>query len=241
MNDKDARRLGKLVGDLSSDPGYATGARKFPRPVSLDDAVTIANGLQSEVDGGVEARAAAVTANGDVIACTRGCNGCCEEPIMVFRPEAVQVARWLDRPENAEVRDAFLAAYPAWKQRTGDTSARLSELFDGDADRYLEVHVAGWAKGVMCAFNRNGDCSVYPVRPITCRNGHALTTSERCRAPTPAPAVRATFVPLDDFIERTRWLLAAAHNAIGGGPKGRVEALCDVVHELLMKSRGKRK
>ena len=53
---------------------------------------------------------------------------------MIFRPEAVQVARWLEQPEHAAAREAFLAAYPDWKQRVGDTPAKLSALFsDGES------------------------------------------------------------------------------------------------------------
>ena len=232
VDDQDATRLRKLVNDLASDPGYATGRRKFPRRVSLDDAATIAAGLQDEVDIGVEARAAAIAAQGMVLACKRGCTGCCEEPIMIFRPEAALVAGWLELPENAAVRDAFRVAYPDWKQRAGDTPAKLSALFTGNPGPYVQAHIAGWTKGVMCAFNRDGDCTIYPVRPIACRGGHALNTSEYCTGAAQKPAARATFVPLDQFIARTRKLLAAAHNA-AGGPKGRVEALCNAVYELL--------
>jgi Fe-S-cluster containining protein len=231
MDDKRAARLGKLVGELASDPAYATGARRFPRRVSVDDAVAIAAALHGEVDTGVEARAAAIAAQGFVLACERGCTGCCEEPIMVHRPEANQVARWLEQPEHAAAREAFLAAYPDWKQRSGDTPAKLSAL-SSDPAAYLEAHVEGWTKRVMCAFNQGGDCTIYPVRPISCRNGHALDTSEYCHSPAARPAKRAAFVPLDQFIARTRRLLAATHNAVGA-PPGRVEALCDAVHDLL--------
>lgn len=233
MDDQDAARLDKLVKLLASDPAYATGMRRVPRRVSLEDASAIAAGLQAEVDTGVEARAKAIAAQGMVLACKRGCTGCCEEPVMIFRPEAVQVARWLDQPDNAAAREAFLAAYPDWKARVGDTPATLSALFaEGDQARYMAAHVEGWSRGVLCAFNRGGDCVIYPVRPINCRGGHALTTSEYCSGAATRPAARAAFVPLDQFIARTRKLLAAAHHAIGG-PKGRVEALCEVVHELL--------
>jgi Fe-S-cluster containining protein len=237
VDDKDVIRLRKLVNDLASDVRYATGERKFPRRVSMVDAVTIASGLQDEVDIGVEARTGAIAAQGLVLACKRGCTGCCEEPIMIFRPEAVQVARWLDQPENAAAREAFCAAYPDWKQRVGDTPARLSALFsDGESAPYVEAHVEGWKKGVLCAFNRGGDCTIYPVRPIPCRGGHALNTSEYCSGASTRPAARAAFVPLDQFIARTRKLLAATHNAMGG-PRGRVEALCDVVHDMLTRRR----
>jgi Fe-S-cluster containining protein len=230
--DDDGARLDQLVGELASNPGYATGEARFPRRVSLDEAAGIAGKLQDEVDRGVEQRAAMIAARGWQLACKRGCNNCCEEPIMIFRPEAARVARWLDRPENAEVRAAFRAAYPAWRDRQGDTPARLSATFANHPARYVEAHKQAWARRILCAFNVDGACSIYPVRPIVCRLGHALDTSEHCHGGATQPAHRATFVPLDQFVARTRKLLAAAHNA-ARGPRARVEALCTAVHELL--------
>jgi Fe-S-cluster containining protein len=233
VDDKEAERLRNLVEELASDPGYASGARKFPRRVSLDDAVTIAGGLQDEVDAGVAARDAQIASQSLVLACKRGCNGCCEEPIMIFRPEAARVARWLEQPENAAVRDAFRAAYRTWKAAVGDMPAKLSQLSAGDPGTYIAAHIEGWKLGVLCAFNHGGDCTIYPVRPIVCRNGHAINTSEYCHGASTRPATRATFVPLDQFIARTRKLLAATHNA-ARGPRGRIEALCQVVYEMLI-------
>jgi Fe-S-cluster containining protein len=230
--DDEGARLDQLMQELASEPAYATGERKFPRRVGLDDAAQIAGRLQDEVDRGVEARQQMIDAQGWQLACKRGCNGCCEEPIMIFRPEAARVARWLDRPENAEARAAFRAAYPAWRDRVGDTPARLSAKFANDPGSYVQAHVEAWAKRVMCAFNRDGACSIYPVRPINCRTAHALDTSAYCCGASTQPASRATFVPLDQFVARTRKLLAATHNA-ARGPKARVEALCNVVFELL--------
>ena len=151
---------------------------------------------------------------------------------MVYRPEAARVARWLDRPENAEARAAFRAAYPAWRDRQGDTPARLSATFVNHPDRYVDAHKAAWGRRILCAFNVDGACSIYPVRPTVCRLAHALDTAEHCHAGAAQPAHRATFVPLDQFVARTRTLLAAAHHA-ARGPKARVEALCAVVYELL--------
>jgi Fe-S-cluster containining protein len=228
----DGERLDQLVGELASNPGYATGHARFPRRVSLDEAGRIAGVLQDEVDRGVDQRAAMIDAQGWQLACKRGCNGCCEEPIMVFRPEAARVARWLDRPENGEIRAAFRAGYPAWRDRQGDTPARLSATFAADPARYVDAHKAAWARRILCAFNVDGACSIYPVRPIVCRLAHALDTSEHCRGGATQPAHRASFVPLDQFVATTRKLLAAAHHA-ARGPKGRVEALCTAVYELL--------
>jgi Fe-S-cluster containining protein len=232
MDDERASRLNELVTQLTSEPGYATGTRRFPHPVPLADAIAIAAALQAQVDGSVEARTAHITELGLELACKRGCNGCCEEPIMVYRPEAVAVVRFLRRPEHAEIRAGFLARYPAWKAAIGDTPQRLSDLAARDPEAHLEVHMAGWRKRVMCAFNHDGACTIYEVRPIVCRGAHALDTSEHCHGGTELPSKVFNFVPLDQVLRRSRGLLQATHNAIGG-PRGRVEALPNIVYHLL--------
>ena len=222
----------KLIEQLAADlDGYATH-RKFPRKLKLDEAAEVAAFVHEQVDHGVEARTDAIARSNTSLACARGCTGCCEEPIMIFRPEAARVARWLARPENADARAAFLAAYPAWKERIGDAVTRLSELYATDSANYVAHHVDAWRKGILCAFNQNGDCTVYPVRPTVCRTGHALETSEHCSGASETPAARATFVPLDDFVTRTRRLLLATHNATRGS-RGRPEALPHAVFAML--------
>ncbi|HEY1553932.1 MAG TPA: hypothetical protein VGF94_03810 [Kofleriaceae bacterium] len=213
-----------LIADLA--------AGKLDRKLALDDAAALAARLHDELDRGVAERAAMIEAKGWRLACQLGCAHCCEEPVMVHRPEAARVARWLDRPENAAARAAFRAAYPAWRDRQGDTPARLGDVYARDPASYVDAHARAWAKRVLCAFNVDGACSIYPVRPIVCRTAHALDSNAGCIGGTVEPRQRATFVPLDQFVARTRGLLAAAHQA-ARGPKGRVEALCAVVYELL--------
>jgi Fe-S-cluster containining protein len=226
--------IDKLIGELGADlEGYAT-TRKFPRKVPLEEAVEIAAFLHEQVDRGCEARAEAIARSDTKLACERGCNGCCEEPIMIFRPESARVAMWLEQPENAEVKAAFLEAYPVWKEQIGAVTDKLSQLFMSDPQNYVAHHVDAWRKGVVCAFNRNGDCSVYPVRPTVCRTGHALETNAHCKGASETPATRATFVPLDSFVVKARRLLLATHNATRGA-RGRPEALPHAVYALLQR------
>ncbi len=227
-------RLGRLVQELAADPAYASGRRSFPRTVTAEDAVAIAGALTREIDRGCEARARVAERDGVKLACGRGCNGCCQEPILVYRPESVRVAAWLALPENSAARESFLAAYPIWKGQAGDGPEKLAALtVNGDVATFKAAHVAEWRKQVLCAFNRGGDCSIYPVRPGVCRNAHAVGSSERCSGASNAPATRLEFVPLDTFLERARMLLRAAHHAMGG-PRGQPQPLCDEVHRLLV-------
>jgi hypothetical protein len=151
---------------------------------------------------------------------------------MVFRPESMRVVRWLEQPENAEARAAFRAQYPAWRDKVGSVPDKLSAKYATEPLAYQDAHVQAWRMGVLCAFNRDGACLIYPVRPSNCRVAHALDTPEFCNGAATRPAARVTFVPLERFVTRSRQLLAAAHNA-ARGPKGRVEALCKVVYEHL--------
>ncbi len=221
--------------DLLSDDGYLSGRRRYPRAVSAEDAVAMARHFQAELDRGTAARDVVAQKQGITIACHRGCYGCCSEMILVREPEAMAVAEWLGRPENAETRRAFVEAYPRWRAAVGDAPERLTALLHGeDRAAYEQAHVAQWRSGTLCAFNRDGACTVYPVRPVVCRNAHAVDTSDRCYPGRTdgKPATRLEFQPIEDFVKLSRRVLQAAHHAIRG-PKTKQEALCDAVWRLL--------
>ncbi len=154
----------------------------------------------------------------------------------MLAPEAIRVARWLQLPENRAVKDAFLQRFPEWRARVGDGPERLSALTEQkNQEVYNAAHQAEWRKRVMCAFNEDGACTIYPVRPHTCRNGHAVDTAERCSGGnTGPPATRLAFVPLDQFVARANRMLHATANALGV-PKS--ESLCVAVERLLRQDR----
>jgi len=191
--------------------------------------------LAGQVDRGAAARDEAAAKNRLPVVCSRGCNGCCEEVVMVFLPDAIAIARWLMEPEHHAARDAFLAALPAWRKGLGDGPARLADLFArNDREAFLEAHRTEWRKRVLCAFNVAGECAIYPVRPLPCRYAHAVETPERCSGANVSgrPAARLAFAPLDDYMQHADLILRAAHHALGG-ERRRAQALCDAVHRQL--------
>jgi hypothetical protein len=153
---------------------------------------------------------------------------------MVYLPEALAAARFLARPENAAARAAFLDGHVRWRAAIGDAPERLSDLFQrGDKAGFDALLMETWRRRVLCAFNHEGRCVIYPVRPIGCRNAHALGTSDRCRPDHPAGTAEAlSFVPLDDFMVRATRLLRATHNA-ASPERHRSETVCAAVHRLL--------
>jgi hypothetical protein len=232
----DHERLGRIVYELRSEVGYATGERRFAGELTTDDAADIADVLHEKMDDGTAARARLAVEHGVKIACGRGCTGCCEEMVIVPLPEALAVARWLARPENAERRAAFVAAYARWRAAAGDAPERLAALTVHNRDRadYTKAHVEYWRRRNLCAFNQDGDCTIYPVRPMVCRDAHAIETNERCFGDYAGgePAGHIRYTPLVELVDKASHLLQAAHNALSDEPN-RHEALCSAVVRLL--------
>lgn len=154
---------------------------------------------------------------------------------MVFLPEAVVIARWLSRPENAAARQAFLAAYPAWRERAGDLPRRVAATFPaGDERAQRELHVEHWRRRILCPFNAGGLCGIYAARPLLCRNAHAVHTSAHCFGDDPSgvAATRVRAAVVDDFFDNARKAVRALHHALGG-ERMRPEPLPDAVYALL--------
>ena len=240
MRDED--ELGRLVTRLTSRPEYALGKRRFAEAIDDDDAAEIAEAMQRELEKGLAVREQATRRNRLPIVCARGCNVCCEELVVVYLPEAIAVARWLGSAAGAEARAWFLEKYPSWRERAGDGIEREADLNADDARReeYERAHKEQWKRRVMCAFNHEGACSIYPVRPMLCREGHAVETNARCCVDIALvnPPRRLTFAPVDEHMKRANVLLRATHNAIAsetraGTRVNRAEALCELVYRLL--------
>jgi Fe-S-cluster containining protein len=231
-------RLATLVAQLDADERYATGSRRFPGYVTPADAVAVAEALADEFDDGCATRRELAAAASMQLACTAGCHRCCTIVVLVYRPEVLRIVEWLRLAENRAAYDHFLAAYPAWRQQLGDSVDTLPQLFrDGKKAAFDRLHLDLWRKGALCAFNRDGLCSIYEVRPLGCRNAHALDTADRCVPDPPGgqPATAVSFVPLAQFLQRATRLLRATHNAIGA-QRHHQEALCSAVYRMLAPS-----
>ena len=241
MPPSDPARLHALTAELGSKPSYAIGDRRLPSPVSTEDAARIATGLSHEVDDGVRMRAKLAEMRRLHIHCHAGCNACCNVVVMTWAPEAERVAEYLRQPKNAAARAHFEAQYRRWRDGLADV---LPELSARSADHrnqapYFDLLAEATRRRVLCAFDRDGRCVIYGVRPLGCRNAHALDTSARCAGDHPdgAKAAAVEFEPLDGFMVDATRLLRAVHNSMDHTHthirRHHAEALCQAVARRL--------
>lgn len=84
--------------------------------------------------------------------CRRGCSACCYQAVGISDTEARRIAAHIGRP---------LVAQP----HAGDLRALIVHL-GSNVERF---------RGVPCTFlGAEGECTIYPVRPIACRTHHSL-------------------------------------------------------------------
>ena len=233
----DRRRFQEIINDIAAD--VRDGTRKRVPFLTAKDAALVAFGLQLEVDKQDIARTAHAEESEQTIACKLGCTACCENVVTVHGPEAVLAARWLRQAENDASRRRFLDAYPRWREQLGDDLDRFYELHAGDDGAAAEAfHDSLRRHHAMCAFNDEGACLIYPVRPNVCRYTMALDTSDYCDYENAAGQVPMglSFPPLDDLVARTQPLLGEAHERMVG--ESVPVAMCDAVKKLLGGSNG---
>ena len=230
---RDAERLGEVAEQLGTAI-RSEGRVRLP-VVQPADAAGLVMVMHGELDDAIEDRTRAATEAGHFIACSAGCSSCCVAPVLVTEGEAVTVAEWLRIPANAAIREHFVAAYPAWRRGLGATVETMHRARTDDERRSAAIEMK--LKNVMCAFNREGLCSIYPARPARCRKAHALETNANCGVEGTGQVRYYEHERTEATFEEQEPMRAALHNALR--PGGGVELLCAAINRLLSSSVGR--
>ena len=90
------------------------------------------------------------------ISCKQGCHFCCRQNVNIFEDEAATIAEFCQE-EEIPIPQEYL------KEQLKHEWREIAKM---------EV---GW-----CVFLKEGKCSIYPVRPIGCRNYHVVSPPELC-------------------------------------------------------------
>jgi len=221
----DPERLQRVASELADAIAAGEKGKKVRLPViQREDAAGIVNMMHAQLDQVIVKRDEQIGAR---MACKKGCSSCCMSTILVSEGEVVSVVEWLRLPEHAEERTRFEAAYPTWRDTLG--------VLVGQGATRASADTHGWLQNVqqaraMCAFNHEGACSIYEVRPAICRKAHALDTSAHCIDPT-TPAQYYNHPETEALYEGQRPLRFALHKALK--PAGPLDLLCSSVKRAL--------
>jgi Fe-S-cluster containining protein len=220
----DRERLQRVATALAE----AVSAREQGKQVKLPviqraDAAALTNFMHAQLDDAIARRDAEIGAR---MACGKGCNQCCASPVLITEGEAIAVAEHLR--EHADVRARFEAAYPTWRDKVGDLVDHAADQRDAEQTRAWALRVQ--ERHAMCAFNHEGACSIYPVRPALCRKAHALDTNQYC-ASDGGKVQYYQHPETENVYEGQRSMKFALHMTMR--PNGRLDLLCSAVHRLL--------
>lgn len=127
------------------------------------DFAGIGNRLVAKIDDKI-ARLAQDAPPRHAMACKAGCVWCCHQGVDVTVPEASLIAAYVEREFAPEAR------------------AELAERIHSVTDRTRGMTpVERMRAAIPCAFlGKDGDCRIYPVRPMLCR-AVMSADAERCR------------------------------------------------------------
>jgi Fe-S-cluster containining protein len=127
----------------------------------------------------------AAAARGQQVSCRAGCGACCRQLVPISRPEAHLIADLVDalpEPRRAVVRARFEAA----RARLAEAGL-LERLEHPERFADADLHALGleyFALGVACPLLEDESCSIYPERPIACREYLVTSPAEHCASPT---------------------------------------------------------
>ncbi len=154
----------------AANTAYASFADR-PTVARAAELATSAMAATSTLADGFLARAPA-----GGVACKAGCDHCCHQMVGVTPPEALAIWSHL-RNERSREELASLASRVAIAR---EKTRNLSSL-----ERFSPEH--------PCVFLESGRCSIYDVRPLSCRGVNSLDADE-CAKRLRDPGARAEFL-----------------------------------------------
>ncbi len=166
------------------DEVVSTDVEPMPEEIRLDEILPLLRVLDDQFCG------VAIRKNGQPVTCAKGCSACCKiQPVPVTPVEAYSLlllveampeprreellARFRDcvlRLEAAGLAEGYLEGRPAASMEQAQTNAR----------HYLDLRL-------VCPFLEDDVCSIYAIRPFTCREYFVTSAKELCTDPIALP------------------------------------------------------
>lgn len=116
----------------------------------------------------------ALRSRGIVSTCAKGCAHCCRQEIRVAKAEAEAVVDWIHKTWDATTIEALKERLQLWLSWYTSDYPRL-------VGSGVTREAAFYEHGPQCPALEHDECSIYPVRPLTCRRHHVSSPPDACR------------------------------------------------------------
>jgi Fe-S-cluster containining protein len=156
----------------------------IPQRMRLDEILPVLRAVDDQVT------AIAVRKHGQPVSCAKGCSACCRiQPVPITPAEAFGLLRLVEEmpePRRTQVLSRFddcaarLRSAGVADAYLEGRRAETAELAQSYARNYLDLHLA-------CPFLEDDACSIYPHRPLVCREYLVTSPKELCTDPLSLP------------------------------------------------------
>lgn len=151
-------------------------------PASPGDFLPLARALADQI---VRLSVAHVEAEGRAVSCRAGCGACCRQLVPINKAEARSIrdlVEALPEPRRSEVKGRFAEAVRVLGEAGLLTSLDHRAGHEDDEHRWA-LGRRYFQMGVACPFLEDESCSIYPDRPLVCREYLVTTPPELCARP----------------------------------------------------------
>lgn len=143
--------------------------------------------LQALTEGLVNLTLKRERKEGRQISCKAGCGTCCCQMVPLSIPEVFYLRDLVcSQPPKVQqiITQRFDSIVDILKQQGLYGELEKPDLGDNE---HLNIAKRYWQLKLSCPFLSNGTCTIYPVRPLACREYHVTTPAEWCSDPYSHP------------------------------------------------------
>lgn len=111
--------------------------------------------------------------------CINKCYHCCYQPVFVHISEQLVILDYLKNNFSKEALNVFKIILENWFTYFNNNTPTDKPLVSGDVDNFTKQMMQD---KVPCLFLRDGECAIYPVRPLACRTYSVNDSSDICKS-----------------------------------------------------------
>jgi Fe-S-cluster containining protein len=111
--------------------------------------------------------------------CKRGCPWCCYQSVEILNWEEPLICQYISEKIDGERKEDIRKNLENWFEFFERVTKGKTELTMHDA--FSLIHKRQGQERIPCPFLTNKECSIYEVRPLSCRCHIATTNSDECK------------------------------------------------------------